>query len=795
MRHLKHFLIFISIFVTAVGLFSCNTNEPVDYVDPFIGTDFFAHNFPGAALPFGMVQLSPDTGTDGWNYSAGYQYADDSIMGFSHTHFSGTGAALLGDILLMPTIGDKIQIQPGSADNPDQGYRSRFDHRDEIASPGYYSVLLTDDNIRAELTVTRRVGMHRYTFPEAKNARVILDLGHVIGYRPKGASHVKFVSNTEIEGSKFGVGGVLYFVAQFSKPFAAFGTWDIDYQTPESRESLFPYKTAETGDNIGIFVNYRTSTNEAVIVKVGLSYVSIEGARKNIESEIPGWDFDQVRMAARETWNEYLDRVKIEGGTDVQRQIFYTSLYHALVAQWISNDVGGQYFGMDGKVHVAKGFDFYPTFLAWDTFRSEHPLLTLIAPEHVNDMLKSIEAKCREYGWLPAQHFRNRFGQGMVGDHLVPIVVDAYMKGFRDFDAESLYEFMRKKGTELPPAPLNPEISRAGLEYYRDLGYIPADRVTESVSNTLEFSYDDWCLAQMAQALGKEADRDLFLRSAANYQNVFDSDTQFMRPKRLDGSWLKACEQQPAIATKGEHSYYDCFDPLWVGRKPNRHYTESNAWQYLWFVPHDIQGLVRLLGGPHAFVDKLDTFFTMTPEITGPKYVGVVGTIGQYVHGNQPSHHVAYLYDYAGAPWKTQEKVRQIMDELYRTGPGGICGNEDMGSLSSWYVFSALGFYPVCPGQSVYAIGTPLFEEATIHLDSPYKKGEFTIRAENVSAVNKYIQSATLNGEPLHRPWITHEDIVNGSQLTFVMGLEPNKKWGSDFESVPPSMSSAFKTE
>ncbi len=795
MRHLRYFPVFISFFIAEFIHLSCVTNEPVDDVDPFIGTDFFAHTFPGAAMPFGMVQLSPDTGTEGWNYSGGYQHADNSIIGFSHTHFSGTGAALLGDILLMPTIGDRIEIQPGPSADPDQGYRSRFDHKDEVASPGYYSVLLKENDIRVELTVTRRVGMHRYTFPQARNARVILDLGHIIGRHPKGHSHVRFVSNSEVEGYKSVQGGILYFVARFSKPFATYGTWDVDYKTPESRQSLYPYKTAETGENVGVFVNYCTRKNEAILVKVGLSYVGVDAARKNIDREIPGWDFEQVRLAARKTWNEYLNRVKITGGTDAQRQIFYTALYHALVAQWISNDVDGQYFGMDGKVHTANGFDFFPTFLAWDTFRSEHPLMTLIAPEHVNDMLQSIEAKCREYGWLPAQHFRNKFGQGMVGDHLVPIVVDAYMKGFRDFDAESLYEFMRKKATELPPAPLDPEIARAGLEHYLHLGFVPADRVTESVSNTLEFCYDDWCIAQMAQALGKEADRDMFLKRASYYQNIFDSETQFMRPKKLDGSWLKVCDDQPAIATEGEHSYYDCFDPLWVGRMPNRHYTESNAWQYLWFVPHDVQGLIRLLGGSQAFADRLDTFFTISPEITGPKYVGVVGTIGQYVHGNQPSHHVAYLYDYVGMPWKTQEKVRGIMDDLYRIGPGGICGNEDMGSLSSWYVFSALGFYPVCPGQGVYAIGTPLFEEADIHLDSPYKKGKFIIKAENVSAANKYIQSATLNGKVLNKPWIEHKDIVNGGNLTFVMGSEPNKNWGSDPESAPPSMSGASKAE
>ena len=366
----------------------------------------------------------------------------------------------------------------------------------------------------------------------------------------------------------------------------------------------------------------------------------------------------------------------------------------------------------------------------------------------------------------------------MVGDHLAPIIVDAYQKGFRDFDAGFLYEMMRKKALEPPPAPIPASAARAGVAAYRTLGYLPADKHTESVSSTLEFCYDDWCIAQMARALAKKDDYQLFMQRAGNYRLLFDPETRFMRPRLQNGSWLKSCCAEPAKIEEAGHFYYDCFDPLWVGRRPYRHYTESNAWQYLWFVPHDVSGLIELFAGPQPFTQKLDTFFTMSPEITGPKYVGVVGTIGQYVHGNQPSHHVAYLYNYAGMPWKTQAMVRRIMDELYRTGPGGLCGNEDMGSLSSWYVFSAMGFYPVCPGDPVYAIGTPLFQRATIDVSSAGRKKFFTIRADKVSAQNKYIQSATLNGQPLRQPWISHMDISNGGQLIFKMGPEPNRTWG-----------------
>ena len=378
----------------------------------------------------------------------------------------------------------------------------------------------------------------------------------------------------------------------------------------------------------------------------------------------------------------------------------------------------------------------------------------------------------------------------MVGDHLVPIIVDAYMKGFREYDVEFIYESMRRKALELPPSPLSPSAGRSGLNYYLDLGYVPVDKVTESVPNTLELAYNDWCIAQMAREMGKEEDYQLFMERAKNYQHLFDPEIRFMRPKKLDGSWLEACGDRPAeIITVGEHSYYSCFDPLLVGRRPNRYYTESNAWQYLWSVQHDVKGLIDLFGDPGAFTTRLDTFFHMSPEISAPKYVGVVGTIGQYVHGNQPSHHVAYLYNYAGEPWKTQERVHQIMNQLYGTGPGGLCGNEDMGSLSSWYVLSAMGLYPVSPGQNVYVIGTPLFDEVTLDLDYYTGTGEFTIRANQVSPLNKYIQSATLNGKPLSRSWLTHEEITQGGILVFDMGPEPNRDWGSHPSDRPPSMS------
>ena len=784
------FRLSLIILITTLSLAACNEqNEPVDYVDPFIGTDFFAHMFPGATLPFGMVQLSPDTYNHGWTYASGYQHADNSIMGFSHTHYSGVGMVAKGDILIMPTIGQKLQITPGSRENPDEGYRSRFDHADETAEPGYYSVLLKDYGITAELTVTKRAGMHKYTFPKSDDAHILLDLGYIIGEAPSEKSHLEFLNNSTIQGYKIAQEATVYFVAEFNKAFAAYGTWDGNYKTPESSASVFPYKSAESGNNIGAFVNFRTSQNEIIYMKVGLSYVSVEGARNNLKTEMPDWDFDRIRNEARNSWNKELKKLQVSGGTEDQKQIFYTALYHSLLAQVISNDVDGKYFGMDGKIHVAEDYSFFPSFLCWDTYRSEHPLMTLVEPEYVNDMIKSIVAKTRNYGWLPAQHHRNVFGQGMVGDHLVPIIVDAYMKGFRDYDVEFIYNAMLKKAMELPPPPLSPSAGRSGLTYYKELGYTPVDKVTESVPNTLELAYNDWCIAQMAKELEKNEDYKILMLRAENYKNLFDPGTDFMRPRKLDGTWLPACGDRPAkIIRDGDHSYYDCFDPLLVGRRPNRYYTESNAWQYIWSVQHDINGLIDLFGSNEQFISKLDSLFSMSPEISEPKYVGVVGTIGQYVHGNQPSHHVAYIYNYAGEPWKTQEKVREIMNLLYRTGHGGIPGNEDMGSLSSWYVLSAMGIYPVSPGQNIYIIGSPVFEEAILSLNAPYKKGEFKIRANNVSKLNKYIQSATLNGKPHNKTWISHEDIINGGTLIFEMGPEPNHSWGSNPNDTPPSM-------
>ena len=779
--------ILIAAFILPGGA-GAQDDNPVRYVNPFVGTDFFGHTFPGACLPFAMVHLSPDVNNDGWTYASGYAYSENSIMGFSHTHWSGVGMVNGGEILLMPSTGPELRTIPGDPDKPGEGYRSRFDHKDESASPGYYSVFLKDCGVKAELTATRRAGFHRYTFPGSDYSRIILDLGHQIGKNTSGElSELTISGNNTISGVKSAGSGKLYFFVVFSKPFTYYGTFDNEYETPESGGSIWPYKNGEKGKEIGAFVTFRTSAGEAILVKAGISYTSVEGARSNLEKEIPGWDFDAVRKEAANTWNTALSRIKITEATAEQKEIFYTAMYHSMLAQYISQDTDGKYLGADKKVHTAAGFDYYGSFSCWDTYRSQHPLLTLIAPGHVNDFIKSIAAKTKEYGWLPAQHFQNVFGEAMVGDHLVPIIVDAYVKGYRDFDARFLYEAMRKKAMEAPKPPVPMSAGRSGLKYYLELGYTPVDKVNESVPNTLELAYDDWCIAQLAKSLGKNDDYEMFMKRAANYRNLWDMDTQFMRPRKSDGSWLETIgSHEQEIAKEGDHTYYKYFDPLLVGRRPNRYYTESNAWQYIWSVQHDIQGLIDLFGGKEPFVRKLDAFFEMSPDITPPKYVGVVGTIGQYVHGNQPSHHVAYLFDYAGEPWKTQKRVREICTSLYRTGPGGICGNEDMGSLSSWFVLSAMGFYPVTPGSRYYAIGSPLFGD--LSLDTGNGK-TFNIKAIDNSDRNVYIQSATLNGKPFTRTWITQDEITDGGSLVFRMGPEPNRNWGTGKDDAPPSMS------
>ncbi len=821
------------------------TRELADYVNPFIGTDKEGNSFPGACLPFGMVQLSPDNGYQGVK---AYNYAKTSILGFSHTQLSGTGDNTLTNycnILVMPTTG-ALKVFPGLAKSPDRlarknaefrlsqlsetekqeltklsgtdlrkryrslireerqkimadlarsghdttilpkGYESGYSHTEEEASPGYYAVLLKDYDIKAELTATERAGLHRYTFPESTSSHIIIDVTHSL--TPNRDAYVKVLNKSEIEGyvitdQEGNTNNPLkcYFFAQFSKPFASWGTWTGDSIRYNSNEM-------SGGNGIGAFVNYSTSKGEQVLIRVGISFVSIDGARKNLAAEIPGWNFDEVRTNARNVWNEKLNKIWVKGGSEDQKTTFYTSVYHALMFPRTFSDADGSYYShFDNKVHQTNGGRYYVDFSLWDTYRTEHPLLAYLEPERQTEMINTFLDMYDQGGRIPQYVcYKNYYMKGMIGDHATSVIVDSYMKGIRGFNIEKAYEGMKKNATE----PGEPADSRTGLNYYTKLGYMPADKIRESVSVTMEYAYDDWCLASMAKELGKDEDFRLFSKRARCYVNLFDSSTGFFRPRNADGTWLEMCSEPPKVIRADDgRPYYSCWDPLWVGVSPNRHYTESNAWQYLWHVPHDIQGLMNTMGGKKEFITKLDTLFTMTPNETGPEYAPMYSKIGQYVHGNEPVHHVAYLFNYAGEPWKTQKRVSQIMAEKYIAKPDGLCGNDDMGQMSAWYIFSAMGFYPVAPGQNVFVIGSPIFEEATLDLGKYFGGHKFTVKAKGVSPANFYIQSATLNGKPYTRSWITNEDIVKGGTLVFEMGPQPNKKWGSNPADIPPSMS------
>jgi predicted alpha-1,2-mannosidase len=719
-------------------------NELTNFVNPFIGTDGHGHTYPGASLPHGMVQLSPDGGTTGWDWCSGYHYTDSSIMGFSHTHLSGTGGADYGDILFMPTTG-KLQTEPGTKENPDSGYRSRFSHKNEVAKPGYYSVVLDDYKIKAELTVTRRAGFHKYIFPKTTKANIIVDLFHGIGDITKDAEII-IVDNNIIEGyrrsSGWATNHCVYFHAEFSKPFKSFGVVE--------NKNIALGKSFAQGKDVKAFVQYKTTSGEIVYVKVGISHTSLEGARNNVKTEISDWNFERIKKQSNDEWEKSLSSISIESAINKNKAVFYTALYHTLLHPNTLSDADGSYIGMDNKIHTVKNGDMFTVFSLWDTFRAEHPLFTIIEKEKAGEMVQSLVSKYEEQGMLPVWELASNEIGTMIGNHAIPVIADAYFKGIRNFDVTKAYVAMKKAAMQ----------NHLGLEYYNTMGYISSDLENESVSKTLEYAYDDWCIAAMAKDLGNIDDYNFFIERAKFYTNVFDPSTSLMRPK-INGKW------------------FEPFDPYSV----SGNYTEANAWQYSFFVPHDISGLKILMGGDEKFISKLDELFTMDAKLTGRYQPDISGTIGQYAHGNEPSHHMAYLYNYAGAPTKTQQKIHQILSTLYTEKPDGLCGNEDCGQMSAWYVLSSIGFYPVCPGDNKYVIGSPLFEKATIHID---KNKDFTVIAKNISDNNFYIQSATLNGKEYQLSYITHSDIVNGGSLILEMGPKPSA-WGTEIPSRPVS--------
>ena len=725
------------------------------------------HTYPGATVPFGMVQLSPDTDTipyemngkynpDVYKYCAGYQYDDKTIVGFSHTHFSGTGHSDLGDFLIMPTTG-KLQLNPGTAGHPESGYRSAFSHSTEVAEPDYYKVKLEDDNILAELTASNRVGFHRYTFPGAGQAHIILDMmSGIYNYPNKNVwTFIRVENDSLITGFRQTNGWartrIEYFAMAFSKPFVQYGHQNYandvykGFWRKFDQSKNFPEMA---GRQIRAYFDFETSPGEKIMIKFALSPVSTEGALKNLRAEIPGWDFEQVKRDGQALWAKELNKIHIESGSREEKENFYTAMYHAFINPTTYMDVDGAYRGLDMNIHTANGYTNYTTFSLWDTYRALHPLFNMIQPKRNADMIQSMlnhYAQSAQHMLPVWSHYANE-NWCMIGYHSVSVIADAIVKGNAPFDADKALDACVTTARHR---------SYDGLGYYIDKGYVPEDRNSSSVSKTLEYAYDDWCIAQAAKKLGRTDIYNEFIRRSLNYRNVYDSRSGFMRPKLDDGTFKAS------------------FDAL---QTHDQGFIEGNAWNYSLYVPQYPDEMIAMMGGKKQFTQHLDSLFTMelpdkyfaeTEDITRD------GIIGNYVHGNEPSHHVAYLYNWTGYPWKTQERVRMILKKMYHPGPDGLGGNDDCGQMSAWYIFTTLGFYPVCPGSDQYALGSPAIDKATLQLENGKT---FIVDVKNQGDKNVYVQKVLLNGAPLNRLYITHADIMNGGTLTFYMSAKPKRK-------------------
>ena len=703
------------------------------YVNPFIGTDFTGNTYPGAQVPFGMVQLSPDNGLPGWDRIAGYFYPDSTIAGFSHTHLSGTGAGDLYDISFMP-----VTLPYSEAEAP-LGIHSKFSHERESAYAGYYQVMLDDYGIRVELTATERCGVQRYTFPQAESA-VFLNLAKAMNWDMTEDSHIEAVDSVTVRGYRFSDGWArgqkIYFYTRFSRPFDKM-----------SVDTVFIEKDGlKISDGVVARFDYHTQKDEQITVVTALSATGMDGAERNFRAEATAGDFDGYLSRAKEMWNRELARIEIESDSRDDKTVFYTALYHSMLAPTIYSDVDGAYRGPDKQVHHADGWTNYGTFSLWDTYRASHPLFTYTQPERVNDMVKSFIAFYEQNGRLPVWNFQGSETDMMIGYHSVPVIVDAYLKGIGDFDAEKALEACVKTA--------NLDGYR-GIGVYKEKGYVPYDLKPYenwSLSKTLEYAYDDYCIARMAEKMGKTDVMKEFDARAENYRNVFNPATSFMQPRDSRGNFI----------------------PGFQADAYTEDICESNGWQYFWSVQHDIDGLMELTGGKERFAQKLDSMFTFHPAEGDELPIFSTGMIGQYAHGNEPGHHVAYLFNKVGQPWKTQKYVAQIMHDLYTNTPAGLCGNEDCGQMSAWYVFSAMGFYPVDPVSGLYEIGTPMFPRMQLHLAGGKT---FTVVARNVSRENIYIRSVKLNGAPYAKCYITHQQIMDGATLELEMGSEPGQVW------------------
>ncbi len=742
-------------------------------VDPFIGTGGEGHTYPGATVPFGMVQLSPDTRIQprekAYGWAAGYRYDDSSIVGFSHTHFSGTGHSDLGDILVMPFTGEP-GLERGDPEKPRSGYASRFRHDDEKAEPGYYAVTLDDYKVRAELTTSARVGVHRYTFPKGTDAKMLVDMrtsmydypGKILWSRVRVRDDGTVTGFRETRG--WAAGRQLYFAMRFSRPLASHALHstekDIVYKgfAPPGEKDPKQRAQIEGRQLVGTFDFGKLDA--PLIVKVAISPVSEAGAIANLDAEVADFDFDHVRAQAKQEWTKALSVLDIDAPEHARRSA-YTALYHTLLGPTLFMDADGQYRGADNAVHKAEGYTNYSTFSLWDTYRALHPLLTLVQPEKRNsDFINSMLAHHDHspYGMLPVWSFHGLEDWCMIGYHAVPVIADAYVKGIRGFDADKALKAMVETANYGP---------YDGIAQYRELGYVPIDEEGEAASKTLEYAFDDWTIARMAQAMGKTDVATTFDKRAGNWRNAFDKDTGFMRARKRDGSFRTP------------------FDPSASGYGTD--YTEGNAWQYSWYVPQDVAGLAAAHGGSDKLLARLDEVFNAKVDPSIFEHMeDITGLIGWYAHGNEPSHHVAYLYSYAGQPWRTQARLKQIMDTQYADRPDGLAGNDDVGQMSAWYVFTALGFYPVAPGSGEYILGRPFLPKTAMRLSNGKT---FTIVANGLDDKHTYVGSVSLNGKPLQRTFLRHEEILAGGELTFTMQAEPNKEWPGQGAQAPYSMS------
>jgi predicted alpha-1,2-mannosidase len=710
------------------------------WVDPFIGTGGHGHAYPGATVPFGMVQVGPDNGRSGWDWSSGYHWSDSVLTGFSHTHLSGTGIGDLLDVLVMPVAGG---VDLGAERDPDgvRPYADRLDHDEEEAAPGYYAVRLQRSGIAVELTATPRVGLHRIRYPDGAMPGLVVDLGFAENWDKP--THVELVqiADTLFLGRRYSEGWApdqrVHFALATSRPVLAL-TW------------------AGEDPHVRAHLAFRPLDGEPLLLKVALSYVDESGALSNLEAEAPAWDFDGARARAAFAWESELSKVMVSGGTADDRTIFYTALYRTRLAPVLFEDVDDRYRAADERIREAKGFTNHSIFSLWDTFRAAHPLNTLLDPGRVHDLVASMMAFRRETGLLPVWSLVANETNTMTGNHAVPVVVDAVLKGLTRVSArEALAAVVASQSTDL-----------RDLHHYGRFGWIPSDLGVEAVTKTLEYAYDDAAVARLAEHVGAAATARAFRQRSRAWQEVYDPTTGFMRGRRSDGSWVEP------------------FDPLLSDHRQNTDYTEGNAWQHAWFVPHDAGALVGAMGGEEAFVRRLDELFEQDTVVRGENASpDISGLIGQYAHGNEPSHHIAYLYSWAGYPERTGERVRQILDTQYRAAPDGLAGNEDCGQMSAWYVFSALGFYPADPASGVYVLGVPRFDTAVLRVQG----GTFVVRTLRRNAEDRYVRAVRLNGRPWPLTYIRHSDVARGGELEFEMGPEPDPAWGRHLWTRPPS--------